>query len=478
MSLRRILVQVRQSGRILAACALIGLLLGALITVITARSVIFLLPTFRTTEYRATAEVLVSPNVALSSGSANLGDAYSAGLFTVQRAQSYVEVATVPAVLGPVADHVGATEDKVEVATKAKWVPGTSLLKVTVTWHKAKDAATIANGAAKQLAEYVDSIEQPKAGGPAVVRLTTVRAAKVPRSPQSSHLLQNLLLGLMLGLFVGLPLVLVKLLRDRRVTDGVTLAQATGELPLAQIGDHGSGVNLLLREQPSSRPAEAIRKLRNRIQFLAQNASVRSLVVAGPQPGAGASTVAANLAVALVEAGRRVVLVDGNVRHSALGRMFGLTESVGVTEVLAGEVEVAEALRGTALSGLSVLLTGRAPARPGSSLARPAMVALVERLEAQADLVIIDAPAVLPFAEAAALAAIVDGALLVVRHGNTVVDDVVQSLTALAQVHATVLGVVLNEVPLPYLNAAVGAGGPSRPTDTSELRLVGDRPSS
>ncbi|MDQ6875980.1 MAG: polysaccharide biosynthesis tyrosine autokinase [Actinomycetota bacterium] len=464
MNFSRILVQLRNSWRLLTACALLGLLAGGAITLLHSKA------------YEASAEVLVSPNAPLSSGTPNIGDAYSAGLFTVQRAQSYVEVATTPDVLGPVADKIHAKEDKVEAATVAAWVPGTSLVKITVTWANAKDAAVIANGAANQLAGTVDTIERARPGVPAVVKVTTVRPAKAPLAPVRSNLLSNLLVGLTVGLLIGIPLVLAKVLLDRSVTDGKALTQAIGEPPLGLIGDHGFGVNLLLREQPDSRPAEAIRKLRTAIQFAQPDAPARSLVVASPQPGGGSSTVAANLAVAVAEAGRRVVLVDGNMRFPAAGRMFGLKAGAGVTELLSGDADLAGALHGTDLPGLSILLAGQARKRPGSALAGPPMVALLERLEAQADLVIIDAPAVLPFAEAAELAAIADGALLVIRYGRTLIDEVRQAQAALSQVHANVVGVVINGVPGRNPDAVIGAGTPALPVDTQAVHVLVDRP--
>lgn len=464
MNFSRILQQLRNSWRLLTACALLGLLAGAAITLLHSKA------------YEASAEVLVSPNVPLSSPTPNLSDAYAAGLFTLQRAQSYVEVATTPEVLGPVAARIHAKEDKVEAATTAAWVPGTSLVKITATWGNAKDAAAIANGAAAQLAGAVDTIERSRPGVPAVVKVTTIRAAKQPLAPVRSNLANNLLVGLIVGLLIGIPLVLAKVLLDRSVTDGKALTQAVGEAPLGLIGDHGFGVNLLLREQPDSRPAEAVRKLRTAIQFAQPDAPARSLVVASPQPGGGSSTIAANLAIAVAETGRRVVLVDGNMRFPAAGRMFGLKAGAGVIELLAGDADLAGALHATDLPGLSVLLAGRAGQRPGSALAGAPMVALLERLEAKADLVILDAPAVLPFAEAAELAAIADGALLVIRYGRTLIDEVRQAQVALSQVHANVIGVVLNGVPGRNPDALVGAGTPAAPAETTAVHVLVDRP--
>lgn len=142
----------------------------------------------------------------------------------------------------------------------------------------------------------------------------------------------------------------------------------------------------------------------------------------GGAGGAGATTVAANLALAMAEAGQQVILVDGNLADPGASRLIGQ-------------------------SGLTVPAVGRATGGPGSVLVGPPMVGLLERLEAKADVVIIDAPPVLPFAAAAELAAISDASLLVARYGKSKADEVQQAWATLGQVGTTVLGVVFNAVP-------------------------------
>ncbi len=451
MNLSRILRYVRSSWRLLAAFVVVGLVLGALATVLQAKT------------YEADVEVLVSPNTALGNrGGAAVSDAYSAGLFTQQRAQSYVEIVTSPLVLGPVTTRIGGGAG-LDKAVKAEWIaPSTSVVKITVQAKTADQAAALANGIAAQLATVVATTEKPTDGGPAPVKVSTVRPAAVPDSPVKPLPAANLLLGLALGLLIGGSLVLARALLDRSVSDSAGLAEATGEPPLGVIAT-ARAAGLVLRESPQSPVAEAFRKLRTSIRFARPEAAAHSLVVAASQAGAGATTVAANLALAMVEAGRRVVLVDADLAGRGLSRLFGLADSPGLPEVLAGEVEADAALAAGGAPGLQVLSAGRAAGGGASLLAGPLMVGLLEELEGRADLVIIDAPPVLPFAAAAELAAIADAVLLVARYGKTQIDELQQARLTLGQVGAPVLGVVVNAVPGSNPAAVVGVAAPQGP---------------
>jgi succinoglycan biosynthesis transport protein ExoP len=449
MNLRRVVLHFRDSWRLLAACVVAGLLLGALASVLQHKA------------YEATSEVLVSPNAPLQRAD-GVSDAYVAGLFTQQRAQSYVDLGTSPSVLNPVAQQLGiGGGPDLAGHVNVTWVePATALLKIKVTDGSAEQAATIANAVARQLAVVVNTVERPNTGGPPPVKVGTVSVAEPPTSPVRPKPLLYLLIGLFAGLAVGVPLVLARLLLDRSVTDSAALAEATGEPPLGVTGRYPRRPGVVVRDDPSSRLADSFRKLRVSVQFALPGGAARSVVVTGPQPGAGATTVAANLAAAVAEAGRQVILVDGNLRDPALSTLLGMESGPGLRDVLTGDAELDAALRPGGQSGLRVLPAGRAADQPGIAPGGSAVVRLLERLEAQADVVIIDAPAVLPYSEAAEFAAIADGVLLVVRYATTGIDEVQQARITLSQVRSKLLGAVINAVPGRDPGSVVGAGVP------------------
>lgn len=463
VNLSRILGQIRDSWRVIAICVAGGLLLAVAVTLLQNKT------------YISTSQVLVSPNVTAPQGI----DVYEAGLYTQQRAQAYVEMATSPAVLrGAAADIRAGSGPAVKGDVVAEWVPGTSLIKITATYTSASDAAGMANGVATQLASLVATVERPSNGGPPTVKVSTVRAADQPTAPASPKLLNNLVLGLLLGLIVGLPLVLARVLLDRSVSDAGELAQATGLPTLAVIGRSRHALGAVVRDEPLSPLAEGFRKLRTSLQFAVPGTPIGSVLVTAPQAGAGSTAVACNLAASIAEAGRRVILVDADLRDGAASRLFGVDDGPGLGDVLSGATDLTAALRPGGVPGLTVLGAGRAPGAPGGVLAGPQMVTLLEQLEAQTDVVIVDAPPVLPYAEAAVLAAIAGATILVARHGKTAVDDLLQARSTLTQVGTTVLGVVINAHPARARAAVTGAStGPARSTSPASESELADHSS-
>ena len=168
--------------------------------------------------------------------------------------------------------------------------------------------------------------------------------------------------------------------------------------------------------------------------------------------------MAANLALALALAKQRVVLVECDLRRPQLARRLGLDGSTGTTTVLIGKAGMEDALQVYDATGLHVLVCGHVPPNPSELLQSAAMEKLLDELRDRFDVVILDAPPLLPVTDAALLAAEADGALVVVRHGQTTADQLTHSLERLAAVDAKPLGVVINQAPAKKSGAGYGYG--------------------
>lgn len=170
-----------------------------------------------------------------------------------------------------------------------------------------------------------------------------------------------------------------------------------------------------------------------------------TLLVTSPGPAEGKSTVASNLAIALAKAGKRVVLVDGNLRRPSLHRLFGLANRDGLSTMLDDDaVAIASVLKETAIPNLRVLPSGPLPTNPGEVLVSDAMKARLAQLRSIADVVVFDSPAILGAADATALGAICDAAILVVRAGRTRRPVAAQAKATFRQVGVEIQGVILN----------------------------------
>jgi capsular exopolysaccharide synthesis family protein len=168
--------------------------------------------------------------------------------------------------------------------------------------------------------------------------------------------------------------------------------------------------------------------------------------VTSPTQGDGKTATAANLAAALALSGDRVVAVDADLRHAGLSEAFGIDRSVGLTSLVLGSAELDEVLQ-QRTPNLAVLATGPLPPNPSEILGSQLVHRVLSEIAARADVVVIDAPPVLPVADALVLAPQVDGVVLVVRHGKTLRHAAAEAARRLEAIGAPFIGYVLNGVP-------------------------------
>ncbi|MCA1721071.1 MAG: CpsD/CapB family tyrosine-protein kinase [Actinobacteria bacterium] len=218
-----------------------------------------------------------------------------------------------------------------------------------------------------------------------------------------------------------------------------------------------------MQDKPRAARAEAFRQLRTNLQFLEVDEPVRSFVITSSVPKEGKSTTACNLAITLAQAGVRTLLIEGDLRRPRIADYLGLEGAIGVTNVLIGQVPLQDALQPWGNGTLSVLASGPLPPNPSELLASRGMHELLAEVEKSFDMVIIDAPPLLPVTDAAILSTMTGGALLGVRCRSTKRDQLRRAADALEAVDARVLGAVLNMVPRrgpdAYYSYGYGYGG-------------------
>jgi non-specific protein-tyrosine kinase len=197
-----------------------------------------------------------------------------------------------------------------------------------------------------------------------------------------------------------------------------------------------------------SAAAEAYRVLRTNLQFSAVDRPLHSLLITSPSPSEGKSFTASNLAAAMAQAGRRVILIDCDLHRPRLHRLFKLPNSVGVTSALLDEhPDIAGLLQETGVPNLQVLTTGPLPPNPAELLGAARMRAFLAELSAQADMLIVDSPPTMALSDAAVLSTQTDAVLLVLDASKTRQEVAKRALDSLTQVKARVAGVVLNRMP-------------------------------
>lgn len=195
---------------------------------------------------------------------------------------------------------------------------------------------------------------------------------------------------------------------------------------------------------PKSPAAEQYRGLRTRLAHVDGAHNLRSVLITSPQKGEGKSVTSANLALTMAqELHRHVVIVEADLRKPSLQQLFGLPAGPGLAEYLMGAADLTAVMKFLPDYQLTVIPAGVAPANPAELLGSTAMRRLLDQLRTRFDRVILDTPPVLPLADVAVLAPMVDGALLVVRAGVTPKPAIENALRAFDS--SRLLGVVLNE---------------------------------
>lgn len=210
-------------------------------------------------------------------------------------------------------------------------------------------------------------------------------------------------------------------------------------------GSARNAAGLVMIQAPRSAAAEAYRTLSTNIQFSSLDTPIRTLLVTSVGPDEGKSIVLANLAVTLAESGKRVVVVDCDLRRPSLHDVFGAASQPGLTTMVLDESAPAP-LQPTSIANVQVLTSGPLPPNPSELISSERFKRVLAVIAADADIILLDAPPVSAVTDATILATRVDGVLLVVDSGRTRRDTAKRANEQLQRVGARLLGAVLTNV--------------------------------
>jgi succinoglycan biosynthesis transport protein ExoP len=363
---------------------------------------------------------------------------------------TYVELAQQPIVLNTVIDRIGlaTTPRQLRRQISVALVPDSLLIEVKVRDGDPSRAATIANTLVAILQEGRISF---LGMDPVLSRvaLHVVEPAFPPDRPIFPWLLLNLVVGLGLGAISALIIVLVDDYFDDTLKAGEDLTRLTGLTHMATLvrfRKRADAAGVVATREPNSPVTEEFRLLRTHVEAASDQHLIRTLVVASGIRGEGKSTTAANLAVVLARSEKRVLLVDANLREPRLHQLFALSNQRGLTTALDQDrnVPIADHLQPTNVTNLSLLACGPIPDNPAEVLGSSAMLQLIEKLAAEADIVLFDTPALLDVTDATILARNCDAALLVVQAAKTGADALRAAHNRLEQFGIRTIGTVLN----------------------------------
>ncbi len=306
-----------------------------------------------------------------------------------------------------------------------------------------------------------------------VNNIQVVERPLLPVAPVKPRVPVNVLLGLVAGLVLGVGAALGREMLDRSVKSQADLEGAVGVTFLGllpAISPEGAkksryygygrrrktsptlegtvSPDLVVHQAPLSGPAEAARSIRTNIQFMSPDRPYKTLLVTSAGPSEGKTTVACSIAIAMAQAGQKVILIDCDLRRPRVHRAFGKTSDQGLTTALLDHAVLTDELVATEIPNLDVLPAGPIPPNPAEIIQSERFHTMLADLQTRYDRIVIDSPPVVPVTDAAILSTQVDGCVLVVRAFKTTRELAIEGRRALQGVGGRIVGAVLNAVDL------------------------------
>ena len=400
----------------------------------------------QTPMYQASTRLFVSTTAGKS-----VSDLYSGNRLSVDRVLSYTQLLTGETLAQRTIDRLDLDMDAPTVAARitAKSKPNTVLIDVGVLDPSPIRARDIANALSDEFVAMVSELETPSTGATPEARVIVEQRASIPGAPVVPNKKRNLALGILFGAMLGVGLALLRDQLDNTIKNPETLEEVTGTGVVGYIpfDKKLSTDHTIAFDTDNGASAEAFRKLRTNLQFLAVDNPPRLIVVTSSSPSEGKSTTAINIALALAEAEHNVVVVDGDLRRPRLGKYLDLVGSVGFSTVLSGGVPLDDVLQKTKFSNLTALTSGPIPPNPSELLGSMAAKKMFSDLRAKFDYVIVDSSPLLAVTDGAILAADADGTIVAVRAGKTKRDQLAHAIGMLRDVDAKLLGAVFTMLP-------------------------------
>ena len=363
-----------------------------------------------------------------------------------------------------------------------------------VAWRRESQLATVREALVlvnKELADAppnsasAQSLQERQRQLDAILALTTGgvqvgEAAQPPAAPSSPRPKRNAALALAAGMLLGIGLAFLRESLDVQLHSAEEIGELThlpviAAVPEFRKSEKGAD-RLVVLDDPRGPTAEAYRFLRTNLDFVNFNHDVKLIMVTSPLPGQGKSTTIANLAIALLRAGRRVAVIEGDLRRPSLHRFFKIANTRGVSSVVSGATPLDEAVQRltfkdpgltvTTPNGrravapavpdevaagsdlrLTLLPSGPLPPNPGEIVTSQQLARILDTLKQETDYVLVDAPPMFAVGDAAAMAAMVDGIIVILRLPETTADTIKSVEEFFTHVTAKPLGIVVTGVP-------------------------------
>lgn len=372
----------------------------------------------------------------------NSGIEYNEVLLNQKLVHTYGELVKSRLVADKVIENLnlGMPYNEFQNKVNVSLVNDTEIIKIQTTDTDNELAADIANEVSEQFMETVKLKMK-------VENVQIIDKAPIPQNPVSPRKTLNMAIGAVLGFMIGVFLTFLLEYLDNTFKSAEDIEKTLGLSVLGAIPEISSkGKDTIVKSNPKSPISEAFRTMRTNIQFTNIDKDIKTIAITSSTPGEGKTTVVSNLAISIAQEGKKVLIVDCDLRKPRVNKVFDMTNTLGLTSVLMDANSIKGATNETGIKGLSIITSGPIPPNPSELLSSKKMKNFLEAVKDEFDMVILDTPPIGLVTDAAILSNSIDGTILVVKAGATEVGQVEYGKELLEKVNANIIGVVLNNL--------------------------------
>ena len=322
-------------------------------------------------------------------------------------------------------------------------IADTEILKINVTDKNPQLAANIANTTAKVFETEVSKIYR-------LDNISIIDVAKVPDVPSNNTLIRDLVIAIFVSLFGITGVIFIIYYFDDTINDTEDLEETLGLPIVARVYKDNSNIELLVDEQPKSATSESIRSLRANLQFSSVDDKIQTILVTSTMASEGKSFVSANLAISFAQAGKKVLLVDCDLRKGRQHHLFKVIAKNGLSNLLVNDIkkdmDIDKFICQTKIDNVSLISRGSLPPNPSELLSSKKMKKLLNILKEKYDVVILDGAPCSGLSDSLALSSIADRTLIVCSVGYAQKKNVINLKKDLTTFKAKIAGCIINNV--------------------------------
>lgn len=323
-------------------------------------------------------------------------------------------------------------------------VEDTEVIKITVSTEDAETSAKVANEIAKVFIEWVKEVYK-------LENIHVVDVAEASNEPLSINYKKYIIVFTFIGMVISVAYVFIVNMYDTTIKKPEDIEEefdthALSTIPLNKTKEKKELITVSNSKSPIS---EIFKTLRTNIQFMEGRENLKTILVTSVLQGEGNSWVASNLAVAFAQTGKKVVIVDADMRNGRQHSIFGLSPKSGLSNYLSGkEEDLKKYLQKTEIENLYLIPAGEVPVNPSELLVSEKMTSLLDKLKEYADIVIVDGPPSQLLTDSLIVTRLVDTTVIVAACKKTKKEDLKKLINNIKNVGGNIAGVVLNKVPM------------------------------